>query len=151
MPKKTKYTQGKYRPKNPQKYIGDPTEIYYRSGWELRMMKFFDFRSDIIRWGSEEIIVPYISPVDGKWHRYFPDFKVQFRNKYNETETWIVEVKPKKETIKPVRGKKKEATFINECLTYSVNEAKWLAAKKWCDDRKYKFEIVTEEHIFGKN
>ena len=77
----TKYYQGKYRPKNPIKYKGDPTNIVFRSSWELKAMKYFDLNENVLKWQSEELAVPYKSPIDGRWHRYFPDFLIEVRTK----------------------------------------------------------------------
>ena len=65
--------KGKYIPKNPQKYKGDPSQVVYRSLWERKFMVYCDKNDKVVEWGSEEIIVPYRSPWDGKMHRYFPD------------------------------------------------------------------------------
>jgi hypothetical protein len=76
-----KYYQGRFKPKNPKKYMGDPTNIIYRSGWEFKLMRYLDVHPDVIEWGSEELIVPYRSPIDGRMHRYFPDFLVKQINR----------------------------------------------------------------------
>ena len=89
---------GRFIPKNPQKYVGDPKNIIYRSSWECKVMSWLDKNNDILSWASEELIVPYVSPVDGKWHRYFPDFLVKVRTKDGKTKTMMLEVKPKKQT-----------------------------------------------------
>ena len=107
----------KYNPKNKSKYIGNPTKIICRSLWERRVCKYLDENKNIIRWGSEEIAIPYYSPVDKKVHRYYPDFIVEKKTP-NGVETLIIEVKPKKQTMEPERKKKKKSTYIKECMTY---------------------------------
>ena len=136
----------KYNPKNKSKYIGNPTKIICRSLWERRVCKYLDENKNIIRWGSEEIAIPYYSPVDKKIHKYYPDFIVEKKTQ-SGVETLIIEVKPKKQTMEPERKKKKKSTYIKECMTYSVNESKWKAARKVCKEKGWNFIILTEDHI----
>jgi hypothetical protein len=143
-----KYNQGIFKPINPQKYKGDPTNIVYRSGWECRLMSHFDLHPDVIWWSSEEKIIPYRSPIDNKIHRYFPDFLVHMKTSSGKLETVLVEVKPKAQTIPPTRSKN-QRKYLSEVMTWGVNEAKWRAAEEYCKDRGYKFMIMTEDHIFG--
>ena len=138
---------GRFTPKNPQKYIGDPKNIIYRSSWECKMMSYFDRETSIISWASEELIIPYISPVDGKWHRYFPDFLVKSRTKDGKLKTLLIEVKPKKQTHEPEQRKRITKQYINEVTTWGVNQAKWKAAQEYCDDRKWEFKLITEDHL----
>lgn len=147
---KTKYTQGYFKPRNPQKYRGDPSNIVYRSGWELRLMSHFDMHSDVIWWSSEEKIIPYRSPIDGKVHRYFPDFLINTKNKEGLNETIMIEVKPASQVAEPKRQDKVTKKYINEVYTWGVNQAKWKAAEEYCKDRGWKFLTLTEKEIFGK-
>jgi hypothetical protein len=101
----------------------------------------------VLNWSSEEIIIPYKSPIDGKWHRYFPDFVIKVRNKYNQTETYVIEVKPYKETKEPEIKKRITKQYLYEVQTWGINSAKWNAAKEFCDDRKWKFKIITEREL----
>ena len=143
--------QGFFKPKNPQKYKGDPTNIVYRSGWELKLMLYLDSRNDILSWSSEEIIIPYRSPIDGKIHRYYPDFKITKINKDGTKETAIIEVKPLKETVAPQRQNKVTRKYLTEVKTWGVNEAKWKAATEYCKDRGWTFHIFTERELGIKN
>ena len=138
---------GKYKPKNYKKYRGDPTKIYYRSLWERRFMDYCDRNSKIIEWGSEEIVIPYISPIDKKPHRYFPDFYIKMVNSNGQNVRHIIEVKPKKRLEPPKRKKRTTQKFVREVATYGINQAKFKAARKYCKDRKYKFTILTEDHL----
>lgn len=138
---------GRFKPKNYKKYKGDPTKIVYRSLWERRFMQYCDDNTNILEWGSEEIIIPYISPVDNKVHRYFPDFYIKYRNTKGEVLHEIIEVKPKKQTKPPKEPKRKTKRYINEVATYLVNQAKFKAANEYCKDRKFKFRILTEDHL----
>lgn len=138
---------GKYQPVNPKKYKGDPRMIFYRSLWELKFMKWCDTHDNILEWGSEEIVVPYRSPLDGRVHRYFVDFYIKVKTKNNITKKYLIEIKPKKQTIEPKQPKRKTPRYINEVTTYVVNQAKWEAAREWCADRRLEFLILTEEHL----
>ena len=134
--------QGKYRPSFPRKYKGDSTNVIYRSSWEYKFMKWCDNTSSVEEWGSEEIIIPYVSPVDGRRHRYFPDFYVKIgRKKY------LVEVKPYKQTKEPKTQKRNTKRYINEVVTYAVNQAKWKAATEFCVDNGWEFMLITEKEL----
>ena len=138
---------GRFLPTNPSKYIGDYRNIIYRSSWECKVMNWLDKNPNIIAWGSEELIVPYKSPVDGRFHRYFPDFLVKLKTKDNTLKTMMLEVKPKKQTQPPEPKKRKTKQYINEVTTWGVNQAKWKAATEYCLDRGWEFKILTEEHL----
>lgn len=133
---------GKYRVKNPAKYIGDHTLVIYRSMWEKYCMMHFDTSKKVRQWSSEEVIIPYFYEGDGRTHRYFPDFLV----KWSDGSTSLIEVKPKKETLPP-KGGKRTKRYINEAYTYVKNMNKWEAADEYCKDRKWKFEIWTEVQL----
>lgn len=139
--------KGRFKPKRPEKYIGDPTNIIYRSLWELRLMRYFDQHDSILKWGSEEIVIPYRSPVDNKMHRYFPDFYIKTIGTDGRINTTIIEVKPAVQTKEPVKQTKRTRRYINEVLTWGVNQAKWKAAEEFCRDRKWSFKIMTEKEI----
>ena len=139
--------QGIFRPKNPQKYIGDSNNIVYRSSWECRVMNWFDQNDDIVSWASEELIVPYKSPIDNRFHRYFPDFIVKVKTRDGTMKTLMIEVKPKKQTIPPEPRKRVTKQYVTEVTTYGVNQAKWKAAHEYCLDRGWEFKIMTEEHL----
>jgi hypothetical protein len=138
---------GLFKPKHPEKYVGDPTNIVYRSSWEVKVMSWLDNNDSIITWASEELFIPYISPVDNRWHRYFPDFLVKYRTKDNKLSTMMLEVKPKKQTAQPDPQKRKTKQFINEVKTWGVNQAKWKAASEYCLDRGWEFKLITEDHL----
>lgn len=138
----TRTYQGKYKIKNPEKYAGDPSNVVYRSMWEKNVMRFLDENTDVIGWSSEEIVIPYYYDVDKRYHRYFPDFAVKWKN----GKTSLIEVKPNKET-RPPKGNKRTKRYINEALTYVKNENKWEAAKEYCADRKWEFLIWTEVEL----
>ena len=138
---------GKYIPTNKTKYRGDVNKIVYRSLWERRFMVYCDNTKEILEWGSEEVIIPYISPLDGKLRRYFPDFYIKVRQKDKSIKKMIIEVKPKIQCGPPKTPKRKTQRFINEVRTWGVNQAKWEAAIEWCTDRNMEFKILTEDHV----
>jgi hypothetical protein len=138
--------QGKFTPKNPGKYLGNPTNIIYRSKWEFDLMRLLDSNPDVVCWGSEEVVIPYRSPLDNRIHRYFTDFIM----KNKKGEVYIIEVKPFKQTQPPVKPSRQTKRFVEEVKTYAVNQAKWKAADEYCKDKNYKFIIMTENEIYGK-
>jgi hypothetical protein len=138
---------GRYIPSKPQKYRGDPNKIIYRSLWERKFMVYCDKNDSILEWGSEEIIIPYRSPLDGRIHRYFPDFYVKVRQADGTTKKMIIEVKPKKQCGPPPTPKRKTKHFVSEVRTWGVNKAKWEAAIEFCNDRQMEFKILTEDHL----
>lgn len=149
--------KGKFKPKNPHKYEGDVTNIVWRSQWEALFMRYVDMHPHVVKWSSEEVVIPYISPVDGRWHRYFMDFKVTMK-KGDVTQTVLVEVKPHKQTLPPdiskakmLKGGKPGMRYLNEVKTYGINQAKWEAAREYCADRGWTFLIFTEYELGLKN
>lgn len=110
-------------------------------------MVWFDLNDSVIEWSSEELFIPYLSPLDNKYHRYFPDFLIKIRKRDNSTQTILIEVKPKKQTEPPEKKKKVTKRFINEIATWGVNEAKWIAAREYCSERLWEFQILTEKEL----
>jgi hypothetical protein len=110
-------------------------------------MTHLDDNPNVVGWSSEEIIIPYLSPVDNRWHRYFPDFLVKSRNKQGLIETIIIEVKPSSQATAPKTQKRVTQRYITEVMTYGVNQAKWKAADEYCKDRNWKFIVVTEKEL----
>jgi len=139
--------KGKYKPSNYRKYKGDPTNIIYRSLWERKFMYYCDHNENVLQWSSEEYVIPYKSPVDGKWHRYFPDFWMKVRSTDGKTTTYLVEVKPKKQVEGPKPQKRKTQQYITEVATYATNKAKWKAAEEFCKDNGVEFKIITEDEL----
>ena len=142
--------QGKFKPRHPQKYRGDSTNIIYRSGWELKLMSYLDKHPGVLLWNSEEIVIPYRSPIDGKMHRYFPDFYVEMINKDNKKEKILIEVKPKYQCMPPVAkksGSKPTKRYIREVKDWGINSAKWKAAQEYCIDRGIRFQLMHEDHL----
>jgi hypothetical protein len=138
--------KGTFLPKNPSKYNGNSKNIIYRSNWELRVMKYFDDHPNVIWWASEELTIPYVSPIDNKKHRYFPDFIVKMRLKDGKVTTYILEVKPLAQTKMPVQ-KRKTKRFIQEAATYAVNQEKWRAADLFCREHGWQFKVITEKEL----
>jgi len=140
----TKTHKGRYQVSNPGKYAGDPTRVIYRSLWELKFMKWCDNNDSVLEWGSEEIVIPYLSPVDKRIHRYFVDFYVKIRDKNGNTQKYLIEIKPRKFTQPPATPARVTPRYIEEVMTWGVNQSKWKNATEFCDDRGWKFQILTE-------
>jgi hypothetical protein len=144
-----KFNQGLYKPLNPKKYIGNPNQICYRSGWERIAMRNFDLRPDVIKWCSEEIAIPYYNSIKKRMARYFPDFYVEFINKEGVVTKCIIEIKPLKEINFPVASpRKKQSTRLYEQFTYVNNQEKWESARKYCELNGLKFVIMSEKDLF---
>ena len=139
--------KGKYRPTNPKKYKGDPTNIIYRSLWERKFMCYCDLNDNILEWGSEEFFIPYRSPLDNRVHRYFPDFYIKYIKSNGSICRSIIEVKPDKQTRHPKKPKRQTKGYLYEVTQYVKNEAKWDAAKEFCKDRLWEFRIFTEKEL----
>ena len=135
-----------YIPKNMKKYIGRHLPII-RSSWERTFAQWLDMNPKIVAWSSESIVIKYFNPVKNRIARYYPDFFIQLEN----GKQYIIEIKPFKETHPPYRkGKKSKKTMLYESKTWSVNQAKWKAAMKWCSKMQMEFKIMTEKELFGK-
>jgi len=139
--------KGKYRPKFFSKYKGDPTNIVYRSLWELKFMKYCDSNRNVLKWGSEILALPYRSPIDNRVHRYFPDFYIKVRESNGKIKEYIIEIKPKKQCMEPKPQKRKTKGYIYEVYEYAKNQAKWKVAKEFCIDRGMEFKIITENEL----
>lgn len=139
--------KGKYQPSYPQKYKGNPKNIIYRSLWERKFMKYCDLNENILEWGSEEIALPYRSPIDNRIHRYFPDFYIKVKESSGMIKKYIIEIKPKRQTIEPEIKQKKTKGYIYEVVEYAKNQAKWKAAKEFCEDRQWEFKVLTEDDL----
>ena len=144
---KFKYYQGRFTPKNPSKYVGDIKNIIYRSSWELKFLKYCDTSSHVMQYGSEEIVIPYKSALDNRIHRYFVDFYVKMRGNDGSITTYLIEIKPSKQTVPPKKPKRQTKSYLYEVTEYLKNQAKWKAAQEFCDDRLWKFKILTESEL----
>ena len=134
--------KGRYKIKNPDKYAGDPTKVVYRSLWERNAFRWCEDNPKVKLWNSEEVVVPYVSTVDKKLHRYFVDLLIQMDDK----QTYLVEIKPKNQTIAP-KKRRKTKEYINEVLTYAKNNDKWEAADQFAKHKGWKFQVWTEETL----
>lgn len=138
---------GRFQPQNPQKYRGDITNIVYRSSYEVRFMKWCDLNAAVLEWGSEEVVVPYLSPKDRKMHRYFIDFYLKVESASGGTKKYLVEVKPFRFTQEPKVPKRKTKNFISEVMQWGVNQAKWTAARTFATAMGAEFMLVTEKDL----
>ena len=139
--------KGKYQLKNPSKYKGNPTLVIYRSLWERSYMKKLDLNENILEWSSEEIALPYKSPLDDRIHKYYPDFYVKERLSDVTIKKYIVEIKPKKQTVEPKVPKRKTKGYLYEVMEYAKNQSKWNSAREYCKDHGYEFKILTEDDL----
>ena len=135
--------RGLFRPNNPKKYVGNTKQIVYRSLLERRFMRYCDLNDDILYWASEELPVRYYNPLDKKYHRYFPDFVVKTVN----NDKYMIEIKPSRQAVKPKPPKKKTKSYMRESFEYIKNQAKWQAAKSYCDDNGMQFKVITEKDL----
>ena len=138
--------KSRYKPENPRKYKGDYKNIICRSSWERKFCRWCDLNESILEWGSEEFFIPYRAP-DGRVRRYFPDFIMKVKESNGQVKTYVIEVKPLKQTKPPKKKKRITKSYIYECTTYAVNQAKWKAADEWCKDHKIEFKIITEKEL----
>ena len=134
---------GKFRPKNTKKYRGDPTKIFYRSLWERQAFRWLDDQEDILEWNSEEVVIPYRCKTDGRSHRYFMDLYIKFKT----GQVYLVEIKPKKQTQPPKQPKRQTKRYLTEVMTYAKNTSKWDAAKDFCENRGWIFQVWTEDTL----
>lgn len=136
---------GRYRVKNLQKYVGNPSAVRYRSLWERQVFRWLDDNKNVLSWNSEEVVIPYRCKTDNKLHRYFMDLYVKF----NDGKTYLIEIKPKKQTQPPKQPSRKSKKYLNEVMTYVKNQSKWTAAESYAKDRGMIFQIWTEDTIKG--
>ena len=139
--------KGKYYPTSPHKYKGDPTNITFRSLWERKFMVYCDSNANVLEWASEEIAIPYVSPVDHRSHRYFPDFYMKVKETDGAIKKYVIEVKPLKQCSPPKKPKRQTKGYIREAFEYAKNQAKWKEAREWCADRQWEFKVVTEKEL----
>ena len=140
-----------FYPTNPEKYIGDLTNIKMRSSWEIKFAKYCDTNPSVLKWNSEDIRIPYWSTLENKQRTYHLDFIVTMVT-VDGPRTYLIEIKPYNQTIKPeMKRGKKQQTYLTECQTYQLNIDKWRAANEWAKSYGYTFIVLTEEQLYGKN
>lgn len=145
----SRFLQGKFTPKYPNKYMGCIDEIYFRSSWELAAFRFVDSTPEITAWSSETLVIPYLKPMTGRMHRYFIDLIIWIKQADGSMKKFLVEIKPHSQTIQPTkRGRKSEKTYIHEVLEYSTNKAKWDATREYCKQNNCFFILWTEKELF---
>lgn len=142
----SRFKQGYFQPRNPEKYVGDVTKIRFMSSWELSFQRFLDGNPNILRWSSEAIAIPYLKPTDGKIHKYYPDFWIEYINKDGEVLQEVLEIKPKSQA----GGKSVGRMSLYEKAQYAINLAKWESCKRFCDQRGITFRILTEQELFNQ-
>ncbi len=141
--------KGKFNPSFPKKYIGNPSNIVYRSLWELKFLKYCDTNENILEYASEELAIPYRSPIDGRIHRYFTYAYIKVKESDGSIKKYLIEIKPYKQTIPPTKPKKQTKGYIYEADEYAKNQSKWEAAIEYCKDRGWTFKVITEKELFS--
>ena len=143
-----KYPEPKrWFPKNPTKYVGDVNNIWVRSSWERKALDWMDMNPSIINYSSEEVKVPYISPIDKRKHNYHPDIIARVKKSDGSIVTYMIEIKPYEQTLEPTPKKRVTKRYINEVYTWGINSAKWQAAIKYCRDKGWVFKLLTEKDV----
>lgn len=142
--KNPRFIQGIFIPRNKEKFLG--SKAIYRSSLELRFMKFCDSNENVVKWGSENVIIPYLNPLDGKIHRYFVDNFVMIKEG-NVTKKYLVEIKPSSQLSPPTTKYRKKSNLIYEQTMFITNKAKWQAAREWCNKKGLEFIIITEKQL----
>lgn len=137
----------KYTPVFPEKYAGDPTNIIMRSSWETRFASWCDKNPSVVKWNSEETVIPYRCSTDNRIHRYYVDFKITVKDKNNNLKTYLIEVKPAKQTVPPIYPGRRTQRYLGESLAYMKNTSKWKAAIEYAKDRNWEFKIITEQEL----
>ena len=140
----TKFASGKYDIVNASKYVGESVPVY-RSSWELAFMRMCDNHPNITKWASENVKIPYRSPVDGKFHNYVPDFMVQYTDKDGVQHVELVEIKPANQTTL------ENARSTGQKIQTAINAAKWTSAQEWCQRKGIRFKVINEDQIFRNN
>ena len=135
------FSKGIFQVRNAKKYVGNrpPT---WRSSWEQVFMTFLDNNDNVLQWGSECVAIPYRHPLDGKMHRYFPDFLITYRTRENTMRAELIEIKPKNQSIIESKMNSRDRAVV------AINYAKWAAATAWCKTQGMTFRVLTENDIF---
>lgn len=138
----SRFAQGKYTLKNPEKYMGKGTPTY-RSSWEFAFCRFCDEHPSVTQWASESVRIPYMNPLTGKKTSYVPDFLIAYADAKGKKKVELIEVKPENQSNRDRLGRSKanQAHWI-------INQAKWEAARKWCKQQNITFRVITEQDIF---
>ena len=137
----SKFAQGPFTIKNPQKYVGKGTPRY-RSGWEHAFMRFCDTNDNVLQWASESLVIPYRHPLTGKMTNYIPDFLITYKTRGNTVIAEVIEIKPKKQSVIESKMSSKDRAIV------AINYAKWDAATKWARRNGLTFRVITEQDMF---
>lgn len=147
MKKNSKYRQGMFVPRFPEKYKGNKNQIFWRSSWERKTMLFLDLNPNVLEWSSEETIIPYQNPLTGRVSRYFVDFYAKMKDKNGNIKKFLIEVKPHSQTLPPVQKNRKTKSLVYQQAEYIKNQAKWQAAESWSKKHNCQFVILTEKQL----
>lgn len=142
-----RYHQGVYKPINPSKWITNGRDIIFRSGLEFKVFSRLDANPSVLKLSSEEIVVPYLSPIDNKYHRYFVDLYTKIKQRDGSIKEMLIEIKPESQTREPKKQSNITKAYIHKVEQWLVNEAKWKAAKEFCKNRGWEFKFITEKNL----
>lgn len=146
MKKDRRFRQGIFKPNNNAKYLGGKNPVY-RSSWELKFFRWADMNENVLAWGSENIVIPYVSPLDKRVHRYFVDNFIVFKDNEGNKKKFLIEIKPSKQVAKPDNSNPNRRGLLYEQKTWIINQAKWDSARKWAKDKNCEFLILTEREL----
>jgi hypothetical protein len=136
--------KGRFIPKHPEKYLGNPERIIFRSSWEVRLFKWLDSTPAVLQWASEEFSIPYLHPFEKRVAQYYPDALVIYKDKFGNLKKEIVEIKPYKETVLTPKASDQDKYAL------AVNQAKWKAAADFAAKQGMSFRVLTERSMFSK-
>ena len=160
--------QGYYKVQNPQKYIGDPSGVIYRSSWEMKFCKWLDYSPSVLKWSSEPMCIKYWdrvsnmeknikerldnnNPRNWKVRNYYTDFWLEI-NKGDHIEKWFVEIKPANKLTKPIpppinSSLKQIRNFNMKAKEYLINEGKFSSLNEWAKKHDMLFYVFTEKTL----
>ena len=145
-----KYYQGIYKVINESKYVkGDVKNVIYRSGLEKSYYSYCDKNPNVLKWQSEETIIPYVSPIDQRWHRYFVDLYMEVLTRDGTIKKFLIEIKPASQIHEPRKKTKITKGYMELCKAWIINQAKWSAAEEYCKKNGMEFKILTEKDLKG--
>ena len=139
--------KSKYTPVYPHKYKGNSKMIICRSSWERKFCQWCDMNNSIVSWASEEFSIPYVSPKDNRVHKYYPDYLIKVKEKNDMIKTYVVEVKPYKQTMPPKPRSRKTKSYSNRVCYLCSQSGKVESCKRICEDHRIEFKVVTEKEL----
>lgn len=122
-----KFKQGNYFPKNMEKCLNEKGDIVFRSKLERDFMMICDTNSNVVKWASEKVIIPYFNSGKKRMARYFVDFFIELK----DGRRFLIEIKPFKESQviadpsllakRMAKSKAKQSTLLIESFNATQN------------------------------